>query len=257
MVKFKEESTKIMGAGGSELRKWHSNVPELNSSMTIEQDDAELTYIDWTTVRKQHETKILGVTWKKQSDKVTIDFNSCLKAAEYNTKKMLLSAIYSIYDILGLASPVIIVAKLLYSEICLRKFCWDEILPEDIIKRWKAWIKSAGRMSTYTLPRCVIGIKHKGIFLHGFSDASKDAICAAIYVTTTTKDGKAVQSLLVAKSRIAPKNQTIPRLELVASLILAKLMTHVTNALHRFIINRIVYWEDNITVLYWLDNKGT
>ena len=111
MVRFKEESTKIMGVGRFKLHKWHSNVPELNSSMTIEQDDAELTYIDWTTVRKQHETKILGVTWKKQSDKVTIDFNSCLKAAEYNTKKMLLSAIYSIYDILWLASPVIIVAK--------------------------------------------------------------------------------------------------------------------------------------------------
>ena len=70
LVKFKEESTKIMGAGGFELHKWHSNVPELNSSMTIEQDDAELTYTNWTTGRKQHETKILGVTWNKQSDKI-------------------------------------------------------------------------------------------------------------------------------------------------------------------------------------------
>ena len=70
LVKFKEESTKIMGAGRFKLHKWHSNVPELNSSMTIEQDDAELTYTNWTTGRKQHETKILGVTWNKQSDKI-------------------------------------------------------------------------------------------------------------------------------------------------------------------------------------------
>ena len=196
------------------------------------------------------------MTWNKQSDKITIDFNSCLKAAEYNTKRMLLSAVYSIYDILGLASSVVIIAKLLYSEICLRKFDWDEILPEDIIKRWKAWIKSVGRMSAYTLLRCAIGIKHKGIFLHGFSDASKNAICAAIYVTTTTNNGKGVQSLLVANLRIAPKNRTIPRLELVVSLILAKLMAHVTDALHRFTINSIVYWVDSMAVLYWLDNKG-
>ena len=250
MVKFKEESTKIMGAGGSELRKWHSNIPELNSSMTIEQDDTELAYTDWTTGRKQHKTEILGVTWNKQSDKTTTDFNSCLKVAEYNTKSMLLSAIYSIYGILGLASPVVIIAKLLYSEICLRKFGWDEILPEDIIKQWKAWIKSVGRMSAYTLPICGIGTKHNGIFLYGFSDASKNLICTTIYVTTTTTDGKGVQNLLVAKSRIAPKNQTIPRLELVASLILAKLMAHVTDALHRFTINRIVYWVNSMTVLY-------
>ena len=192
LVKFKVESTKVMRVGGFELHKWHSNIPELNSSMTIEQDDAELAYIDWTTGRKQHETKILDLAWKKQFDKMTINFNSCLKAAEHNTKRMLLSAIYSIYDLLGLASPVVIIAKLLCSEICLRKFGWDEILPEDIIKRWKAWIKPIGRMSAYILPRCAIGIKHKGIFLNGFSDASKNAICAAICVITTTKDEKGV-----------------------------------------------------------------
>ena len=58
-----------------------------------------------------------------------------MKASEYKTKRMLLSAIYSIYDILGLASPVVIIAKLLYSEMFLRKFSWEEILPENIIKR--------------------------------------------------------------------------------------------------------------------------
>ena len=76
MIKFKEESTKIMGEGEFKLHKWHSNVLELNSSMTIEQDDAKLTYTDWTTRRKQHETKIRGVTWNKQSNKITIGFNS-------------------------------------------------------------------------------------------------------------------------------------------------------------------------------------
>ena len=109
----------------------------------------------------------------------------------------------------------------------------------------------------YTLPRCAIGIKHKRIFLHGCSDASKNAIFAAIYVTTTTKDGNRVQNLLVAESKFVPKNQMIPRLELVASLILAKMMTHATDALHRFTMNKIVYWVDSMTVLYWLDNKGT
>ena len=47
---------------------------------------------------------------------------------------MLLYAIYSVSDILELTSPLVIIAKLLNSQINLR-FGWDEILPEDIIKR--------------------------------------------------------------------------------------------------------------------------
>ena len=74
-----------------------------------------------------------------------------------------------------------------------------------------------------------------------------------ICVITTTKDGKRVQNLLVTKSVIAAKKQTIPRLELVISLILAKLMAHVKDALHCFTINRI----DSMIVFYWLDNKRT
>ena len=39
------------------------------------------------------------------------------------------------------------------------------------------------------------------------------------------------QNLLVSKSRIAPKNTSIPRLELTAALTLAKLLNHTTEAL--------------------------
>ena len=48
-----------------------------------------------------------------------------------------------------------------------------------------------------------------------------------------------VRMLFVPQSMSPP--QTIPRLELGASLILGKLMAHVTDALRRFTINRIVY----------------
>ena len=64
-----------------------------------------------------------------------------------------------------------------------------------------------------------------------------------------------VRMLFVPQSMSPP--QTIPRLELGASLILGKLMAHVTDALRHFTINRIVYWVDSMNVLYWLDNKGT
>lgn len=57
--------------------------------------------------------------------------------------------------------------------------------------------------------------------LHGFSDASKKALCAAIYVVETYSVGQISQNILTSKARVAPRNLSIPRLELVAAQTLA------------------------------------
>ena len=53
------------------------------------------------------------------------------------------------------------------------------------------------------------------IQLHGFGDASKVGCCLTVYVVAS--DGvKTTQGLLTSKVRVAKKNLTIPRLELVS-----------------------------------------
>ena len=58
------------------------------------------------------------------------------------------------------------------------------------------------------------------------------------------------QSLLVAKSRVAPKDTSIPRLELIAAMILAKLQSNVLRALKLQRIRSVHNWDDSVTVLY-------
>ena len=65
------------------------------------------------------------------------------------------------------------------------------------------------------------------------------------------------QSLLVAKSRVAPKDTSIPKLELLAAMTLAKLQSNVLRALKLQHILSVHNWVDSVTVLYWLANKGT
>ena len=65
------------------------------------------------------------------------------------------------------------------------------------------------------------------------------------------------QSLLVAKSRVAPKDTSIPRLELIAAMTLAKLQSNVLRALKLQRIRSVHNWVDSVTVLYWLANEGT
>ena len=67
--------------------------------------------------------------------------------------------------------------------------------------------------------------------LHGFADASRIAYGANMYVQVTTSDGH-YSHLLASKTRVVPfKAETIPRLELIACLTLALLITAVYKAL--------------------------
>ena len=109
---------------------------------------------------------------------------------------------------------------------------------------------------TVTIPRSVVDYNKKEMSLHGFSDASKRGICAAVYVGSKYSDASVTQNLLVSKSRIAPRDTSIPRLELVAAFTLAKLLKHTGNTLHSYPIAETHMWVDSITVLYWLQHKG-
>ena len=43
-----------------------------------------------------------------------------------------MSTINRIFDLLGIAAPVVISGKILYSELCLKKLNWDEEVPDGI-----------------------------------------------------------------------------------------------------------------------------
>ena len=93
--------------------------------------------------------------------------------------------------------------------------------------------------------------------LYGFSDASNLAVCASVYVVEYGEEQSVKQTLLVAKSRGAPKNSMNPRLELAAVVMLAKLLHNVLHALHFYNFESVHCWTDSNTVLYWLVNRGT
>ena len=251
---FKEESIKILSEGGFSLHKWHSNVEHLNSG---NQACEEETYAKSLVGNKgSSETKILGTQWDKKGDTLTVDFRTCLKDLKPLTKRKMISAINSIYDVLGWSSPVTIIAKLIFSEVCHHKLHWDEEVPNDIQRKWEAWVTSLQKAPTLTVPRCVFKLHGTHFEIHGFADASKVGVCAALYVVTYQDSTPVDQNLLAAKSRVAPKETSIPRLELVAAHTLAKLQSNVSKALVSFPITAYHNWVDSITVLCWLANRG-
>jgi len=138
---FKEEASNIMSEGGFTLHKWHSNVEQLNAVDRVM--EGEETYAkSLVGNRGNGETKILGTLWNKAHDTLSINFKTCLKADKPLTKRKIISAINSIYDVLGWSSPVTITAKLIFSEVCLLKLHWDTEVPAEIQREWRSWTNS-------------------------------------------------------------------------------------------------------------------
>ena len=100
-------------------------------------------------------------------------------------------------------------------------------------------------LSELKIPRCCFRISSHpvSISLHGFSDASEHAYAAVLYLSSTYFDGQVEVNLLCSKTRVAPtKKQTIPHLELLGVLILARLVHSVVPCLPR--LYSVHLWVD-------------
>ena len=204
-----------MAEAGFMLHKWHSNVRALE----LDEEHEELKEM---SVKANYNTKILGISWNKSTDTLELDCTHCIKERDILTKRKMILTINSMYDVLGLVAPIPITGKLIFSGVCNKNLTWDEPVPRDVEKRWKDWTYIIEQSKKTVVPRSVQTYARSYFRLHGFSEASSVGLCAAIYVVEyNTKPVS--QHLLVAKSRIAPKGQSVPRLELTAGLMLAKL----------------------------------
>ncbi|GFU88503.1 integrase catalytic domain-containing protein [Trichonephila clavipes] len=108
---------------------------------------------------------------------------------------------------------------------------------------------------TSTSNRCIVVEQPEVIELHGFSDASQSAYGAVVYCKSITSDRKMLVHL-VPVNRVAPTKQTtIPRLELCAAVLLAKLVHRVKQALKLNVTNTFL-WSDSMIVLSWIRKES-
>ena len=168
---MKKTAKDPLAAAGFTLHKIHSNVPELEDNRQPRTCDDTITFAKQHLGTKSSETKILGIPWDKGRDELSINMTSLKKENEI-TKRGTLRAMASIFDPLGIASPILLNAKLIYREICDNKLGWDKEVPQDIATKWINWVKL---LPTYvSIPRSVITPSQfiYQIELHGFEDAS-------------------------------------------------------------------------------------
>jgi len=106
------------------------------------------------------------------------------------------------------------------------------------------------------ISRLVVNINKDNIVLHGFSDASKRAYEAYVYIVYKSLNGKIATTLMCFKSRIPPlKVLSLPRLELCGMILLIRLMNKVLTGLNARVHGQ-VYWTDSPIVLAWIGSPA-
>ena len=162
----------------------------------------------------------------------------------------------SVYDPLGVASPVSLVGKLLYRDVCDQHLPWDLKVPEKIAMQWKKFEKNLPDL--VQVPRSLAAFQGTitAIDLHVFGDTSGVGTAATVYAVVQQASGTN-QGLLAAKSRLAKKGRTIRGLELVSAHMAANLVENVKNALQGQPVRSVCGWLDSTVALHWIKGGGS
>ena len=104
---------------GFQLRKFHTNDGNLQTTINKIEEFQPL----------EDNLKVLGIDWHKQNDSFIIDLNKIYEAGIElpTTKRNVLKIIASIYDPIGIISPVVVLFKILFQKISLLKCEWDSV----------------------------------------------------------------------------------------------------------------------------------
>ncbi|KAL0879304.1 hypothetical protein ABMA27_003083 [Loxostege sticticalis] len=250
LIESKEQLCKLLDLGGFQLHKWSSNrVEVLHDVPTSKQ------YFDEIDLQKNNvHMKTLGINYDIKAD--------CLLLAAPkndtipNTKRSVLSFISKFYDPLGLAGPIVVKAKVIMQKLWQARMDWDSVLHDELQALWHEFYESLAIMKPININRYTNLQNAQCLQLIGFADASgSSAYGCCVYLRVVDCEGNVKISLLCSKSRVNPLSQqlTVPRLELNAALLLAKLVTRVHKNLSlKATINSTVLYSDSQIVLAWI-----
>ncbi|GFW83743.1 integrase catalytic domain-containing protein [Trichonephila clavipes] len=235
------------------LRKWRSNSKKLN--LLWQQEGVKTESSETSAIDLRPPTKVFGLAWDPENDLIYFDPKDLLKfmSRRGELKRFILSVIGRIFDPIGILGPFVIKLKCLLQELWTLGVQWDSELPPKLRHKWQQWSNEAEGLTEIKIPRFYLGSIDQEISkgeIHCFSDASKSAYGTILYLRFVTCNNEIETSFICSKSRVALlKSLTLPRLELTAALLSARLDKQVSSCLK---FDAIYYWTDSLISYYWI-----
>ncbi|XP_053699267.1 uncharacterized protein LOC128746242 [Sabethes cyaneus] len=251
----------IHSRAGFNMRNWVSNSVEVLRSLG-ESPEQGLLSIDCSKEEKQH--RVLGIAWDSKKDVFIFSTSWHTDLAPYifdnarPSKRIALRIIMSLFDPIGLLAPFLIHGRMLIQDLWRAGLDWDDEVGDKELEKWRRWIKLLTGIGRLKVPRCYFGNIHSGEYqslqLHVFTDASELGYGCAAYFRIVI-NGEVQCALVMAKSKVAPlKYQSIPRMELQAALLGARMMRTVSEN-HTLPISKKFIHTDAEVVLAWIRSQ--
>ncbi|XP_058459679.1 uncharacterized protein LOC131435621 [Malaya genurostris] len=251
----------IHSRGGMNMRNWVCNNVAVLQGIGEIPEQRSLP-IDCSNGEKQQ--RVLGIVWDPEKDIFIFSTNWYTELAPYvvegrrPTKRIALRIVMSLFDPLGFLAPVLIHGRMLIQDLWRTALDWDVKIGDTEYDKWFQWINILPRISTIEIPRYYfIGSRpssYESLQLHIFTDASELGYGCAAYFRIVV-EGEIKCALVMARSKVAPlKYQSIPRMELQAALLGARMMKTVCET-HTLPIREKYIHTDSEVVLAWIHSQ--
>ena len=161
------------------LREWMTNSETVNSEIPSE----DLT--------KEDTTKVLGYIWNPKADTLELQRSKTLESEMEPTKRNVLKQIASVYDPLGLLSPITIRGKVLLQQVWGKHLDWDDPLDQEDASEWQEIRDDLLKIQNIHIRRsvCLSDPEYeKGYTLVCFCDASNKAYATSVYLLQRSKN---------------------------------------------------------------------
>ncbi|XP_065093120.1 uncharacterized protein LOC135713814, partial [Ochlerotatus camptorhynchus] len=248
----------VHSKAGFEIRNWVSN------SVAVLQQLGETQVSQAVHFNRDKATdteRVLGIIWSPSEDvfafstKMRDDLLPYLFEGKRPTKRVVLSCVMSLFDPLGLLAPFTIYGRVLIQNLWRTGCEWDDPIDDDSVQKWITWTSYLSAVEAVKIPRYHFGdgvaLEYDSLQLHIFTDASECAYGCVAYFRILA-GGVPRCSLVQAKSKVAPlKPNTIPRLELMAAVLGARMVSTIKES-HNLEIKKVFLWTDSRTVHSWI-----
>jgi hypothetical protein len=250
-----KEANIVFEDGRFPIGKWTTNSPGLRALLQ------RGGLLDPST---NSDAKVLGLKWNTDEDFFHFDPKPLFEASERNdlplTKRKFLKISAKLFDPVGYLAPLVVRVKMLFQEMWKVKLGWDDPVPAAVAEAWENFMSELNQVKVIKIPRYYFK-DVQGSFsstqVHVFGDASKLAYGSVAYLRVVGQNGVITTRFLASKSRVTPvKGCTMPRLELLAALITARLADYLRSALNLHSWD-FYLWTDSTVALAWLTKVNT
>ena len=166
---YYKKSRAMMSQANFNLRSWASNSIQLQN-LAKQDGTAETSNI----------VKVLGLMWNTSLDQLSLTPRDITTTTPLITKRDVLRDSSSIFDPLGLITPVTIQAKIFLQDLWGKHLQWDEPLDDELKNKWNILSQNihSATSQTSVSRRYFQYTTSSPVALHIFADASTKAYSA-------------------------------------------------------------------------------